>query len=75
MASITSGFLDGKPHELRCETCGESLHTTVGAARRASALKCPNGHPLTFDVEAFDESIRQAEERVENIMKRFRFDT
>ena len=65
--------MDGKDMELPCGTCGASLHTTVGAARRNAALQCPNGHPLTFDAEAFDESIRQAEQRVQNIMNSFRF--
>ncbi len=73
MSSITSGFMDGKVMELPCATCGTSLHTTVGEARRASDLRCPNGHQLTFDAEEFDESIRQAEQRVENVMKRFTF--
>lgn len=59
--------------ELPCRTCGTSLHTTVGEARRESGLQCPNGHPLTFDAEEFDASIRQAEQRVENIMNRFTF--
>ena len=59
--------------ELRCETCGAVLHMTVGEARRASALQCPNGHPLAFNAEEFDESIRQAEQRVANIMNRFTF--
>ena len=61
--------------EMPCATCGVSLHTTVGEARQASALQCPNGHPLTFDADEFDESIRQAELRVANIIDRFRFDT
>ncbi len=73
MSSITSGFMDGKPLELACDTCGASLHTTVGEARRASALRCPNGHPLSFDAGELDESIRQAERRVEDIMRRFTF--
>ena len=60
--------------EMPCETCGASLHTTVGEARKATALQCPNGHPLTFDADEFDESIRQAEQRVANIMNSFRFD-
>lgn len=59
--------------EVPCETCGTPLHTTVGEARRASDLQCPNGHPLPFDVQEFDESIRQAEQRVENVMNRFTF--
>lgn len=75
MSSITTGFMDGKPMEIPCETCGVPLQTTVGEARQATALQCPNGHPLTFDAEAFDESIRQAEQRVASIMGRFRFDT
>ncbi len=74
MSSITSGFMDGKPLELPCATCGASLHTTVGEARRASTLQCPNGHPLSFDSEELDESIRQAEQRVEDIMRRFTFE-
>ncbi len=61
--------------ELPCEICGESLHTTVGEARRAAALLCPNGHPLTFDADAFDASIRTSEQRIEGIMRSFRFDT
>ena len=65
--------MDGKPMELPCDTCGESLHTTVGEARRAPALQCPNGHPLTFDAAEFDESIRQSEQRVMDVMNRFRF--
>ncbi len=65
--------MDGKAMELPCATCGTSLHTTVGEVRRASALQCPNGHPLTFDTEEFDESIRQAEQRVENVMNRMTF--
>ncbi|MDP1846174.1 MAG: hypothetical protein Q8K79_00155 [Solirubrobacteraceae bacterium] len=73
MDSITSGFMDGKAMELPCEVCGASLQTTVGEARRAAALQCPNGHPLTFDVDAFDASIRTSEQRVESIMKSFRF--
>ena len=71
--SITSGFMDGKPMELPCSTCGTSLHTTVGEARRAASLQCPNGHPLTFDAEEFDESIRRSEQRVQDIMNRFTF--
>ena len=74
MDSIASGFMDGKPMELPCETCGASLQTTVGEARRATALQCPNGHPLTFDADEFDASIRTAEQKVESIMKRFRFE-
>ena len=73
MDSIASGFMDGKAMELPCDACGVSLQTTVGEARRATALQCPNGHPLTFDVEEFDASIRTAEQRVESIMKRFTF--
>lgn len=73
MNSNTVGFMDGKPMEVPCDACGTPLHTTVGEARRASAMQCPNGHPLVFDVEAFDESIRQAEQRVENVMNRFTF--
>ncbi len=74
MSSITSGFMDGKVLELPCATCGTSLHTTVGEARRKSDLRCPNGHPLTFDARELDEEIRRAEQRVEDIMRRFRFD-
>ena len=73
MDSIASGFMDGKPMELPCETCGASLQTTVGEARRATSLQCPNGHPLTFDAAEFDASIRTSEQRVESIMKRFTF--
>jgi hypothetical protein len=73
MDSIASGFMDGKPMELPCETCGVSLQTTVGEARRGRSLQCPNGHPLTFDAEEFDASIRTSEQRVESIMKRFTF--
>lgn len=73
MDPITSGFMDGKAMELPCDACGASLQTTVGEARRATALQCPNGHPLTFDAEEFDASIRTAEQRVESIMKRFTF--
>ena len=74
MSSITSGFMDGKPLELPCPTCDTSLQTTVGEARQASALRCPNGHPLTFDARELDEDIRRAEQRVEDVMRRFRFD-
>lgn len=73
MDSIASGFMDGKPMELPCDVCGVSLQTTVGEARRATALQCPNGHPLTFDADEFDASIRTSEQRVESIMKSFRF--
>lgn len=73
MDSIASGFMDGKPLELACEACGRSLHTTVGEARRATGLQCPNGHPLAFDAAEFDASIRTSEQRVESIMKSFRF--
>jgi len=73
MSSPAEGFMDGKPMELRCDTCGESLHTTVGEARRAPAPKCSNGHPLTFDAAEFDESIRKSEQRVMDVMNRFRF--
>ncbi len=73
MSTGTSGFMDGKPMELSCDVCGSSLHTTVGEARQASALQCPNGHPLTFEAGEFDESIRQVEERVAKIMRSFRF--
>ena len=73
MSPNTSGFMDGKPMELPCETCGTSLHTTVGEARRAPDLRCPNGHPLTFDAEAFDEDVRQTEKRIANLINRFEF--
>lgn len=65
--------MDGKAFEVPCTTCGTSLHTTIGDARRATALHCPNGHPLTFDSREFDEEIRQAEQRVESIMNRLTF--
>ncbi len=68
------GFMDGKALELACETCDTPLHTTVGEARRATALQCPNGHPLAFDTAALDEEIRQAEQKVASIMSSFRFD-
>ena len=68
-----AGFMDGKPHEFPCETCGATLHTTVGEARRAAELICPNGHKLEFDRERFDASIRQSEERIQNLMNRFTF--
>ena len=73
MSPSAAGFMDGKALEVPCATCGTSLHTTVGEARRQSALQCPNGHPLTFDTKELDESIRQAEQKVENIMSRFTF--
>lgn len=65
--------MDGKPIEFPCETCGAVLRTTVGEARRASALECPNGHQLSFDAEEYDKSIQQAEKRVADIMNRFTF--
>lgn len=65
--------MDGKALEVPCTTCGTPLHTTIGDARRATTLHCPNGHPLTFDARALDEEIRQAERRVESIMNRFTF--
>ncbi|MBA3746160.1 MAG: hypothetical protein H0W96_01540 [Solirubrobacterales bacterium] len=73
MNQNVTGFLDGKPHEFPCKTCGEVLHTTVGEARRADSLQCPNGHAIPFDREEFDASIRKSEETVANIMGRFRF--
>ena len=73
MSPSTAGFMDGKPMEFPCETCGAVLHTTVGEARRASTLDCPNGHRLTFDPEEFDKSIQQSEKRVADIMNRFTF--
>lgn len=74
MPASVDGFMDGKAMELACDTCGTPLHTTVGEARRATALQCPNGHPLAFDAAALDEEIRQAEQKVASIMNRFRFD-
>ena len=73
MDPSTAGFMDGKPMEVPCDTCGAALHTSVGEARSASALRCPNGHRLAFNTEEFDESIRQAEQRVENVMNRITF--
>lgn len=73
MKASAEGFMDGKVMEFPCDTCGAVLHTTVGDARRARELECPNGHPLEHDVEEFDASIRQAEQRVGSIMSRFTF--
>ena len=73
MTPSVDGFLDGKPHEFPCKTCDAVLKTTVGEARRASALHCPNGHRLEFDPKEFDESIRKSEQNVANIMNRFTF--
>jgi hypothetical protein len=73
MTPSVEGFLDGKPHEFPCKECGAVLHTTVGEARRATALECPNGHTLDFDPKEFDESIRKSEQNVANIMNRFTF--
>ena len=67
--SAPTKFYRGKPWSptIRpCEVCGASLQTTVGEARRAAALQCPNGHPLTFDADAFDASIRTSEPWVVN---------
>ena len=73
MNANVAGFMDGKPHEFPCKTCGAVLHTTVGEARRASELKCPNGHVLDVDTKEFDASIRRSEQNVANIMNRFTF--
>ena len=73
MSPSTAGFMDGKAMEVPCPTCGTSLHTTVGEARRKSALQCPNGHPLPFDTKELDASIRQAEQRVADVMRRITF--
>jgi len=73
MDPSSAGFMDGKPMEVPCDTCGTPLHTTVGEVRRASALQCPNGHPLAFDAEELDESIRRSEERIQGLMNRFTF--
>jgi len=73
MGTSTDGFMDGKLVEFPCETCDATLQTTVGEARRASALECPNGHPIAFDADEYDASIRQAELRVQSIMNSFTF--
>ena len=73
MSPSVEGFMDGKEQEFPCETCDAVLKTTVGEARRAEQLECPNGHPIPHDREAFDASIKSAEERVANVMNRFTF--
>lgn len=73
MKQSAEGFMDGKPMEFTCETCGAVLETTVGEARRNPTLECPDGHPIEHDAEELDASIRQAEEKVGNIMSRFTF--
>ena len=73
MKHSAAGFMDGKVQEFPCATCGAVLATTVGEARRTSELQCPNGHPLEHDADEFDKSIREAEQRVENVMNRFTF--
>lgn len=73
MDANTTGFMDGKPMEFPCEICGTTFYTTVGEARRADAMECPNGHPLAFDREEFDAGIRKSEERISNLMNRFTF--
>jgi len=65
--------MDGKEIERTCPTCGATVRTTIGEARRAPALQCPSGHLVTFEAEDFDRDIRAAEQRIENIMKSFRF--
>ena len=72
MTPSVDGFLDGKPQEFPCETCGAILHTTVGEARRATSLECPNGHTLV-DPKEFDESIRKSEKKIANIIDGFTF--
>ena len=73
MKHSAEGFMDGKPIEFTCETCGAVLETTVGEARRNATLECPDGHPIEHDAEELDASIRKAEEKVGNIMSRFTF--
>ena len=73
MTPTVDGFLDGKPQEFPCETCGAILHTTVGEARRATSLECPNGHTLGVDPKEFDESIRRSEKKIANIIDGFTF--
>ena len=75
MKPSAAGFMDGKVQEFPCPTCDAVLQTTVGEARRTAQLQCPNGHPIEHDAEEFDKSIRQAEQRVDNVMNRFTFES
>jgi len=56
-----SGFLDKAPLEFDCPSCGRTVKTTIGAARRSPKLRCPNGHEIEVDASQFDRDLKKVD--------------
>jgi hypothetical protein len=74
MASSAKGFMDKSPLDFECrhEGCKRKIKTTVGALRRNPSLRCSAGHTTKVDARDFDKGVRQMEERVDDIFRKYK---